>query len=52
MAQPDLVGMVVRDMAAALRFYRLLGLDIPPNMDTEPLWKSFCPAGFVSLGTV
>ena len=36
MAQPDLLGIVVRDMAAALRFYRLLGLEIPPDQDTEP----------------
>lgn len=36
MAQFDLVGMVVRDMAAALTFYRLIGLDIPPGQDGEP----------------
>jgi catechol 2,3-dioxygenase-like lactoylglutathione lyase family enzyme len=35
-AQPDMVGMVVRDMAAALRFYRLLGLDIPEGVEGEP----------------
>jgi len=35
MAQPDLIGIVVRDMPAALRFYRLLGLDIGLNLDTE-----------------
>lgn len=29
MAQPDLIGIVVHDMAASLQFYRLLGLDIP-----------------------
>jgi uncharacterized glyoxalase superfamily protein PhnB len=28
--------MVVRDMAAALRFYRLLGLDIPPGGEDQP----------------
>ena len=35
MAQPDLVGMVVRDMAAALKFYRLLGMDIPAGAESE-----------------
>jgi catechol 2,3-dioxygenase-like lactoylglutathione lyase family enzyme len=36
MAQLEYVGLVVRDMAASLKFYRLLGLDIPANADTEP----------------
>lgn len=31
----DLVGLVVADMAASLAFYRLLGLDIPPEADKE-----------------
>jgi catechol 2,3-dioxygenase-like lactoylglutathione lyase family enzyme len=31
-----MVGIVVRDMAAALKFYRSLGLDIPPDLDGEP----------------
>ena len=31
----DLVGMVVRDMAASLAFYRRLGLAIPAEADTE-----------------
>lgn len=37
MPQPtlDLIGIVVKDMPAALKFYRALGLDIPPEMDTE-----------------
>ena len=35
MAQPDMVGIVVKDMAAALRFYRMLGLDIPPGAEKE-----------------
>jgi uncharacterized glyoxalase superfamily protein PhnB len=46
MAQPDLLGMVVRDMAAALQFYRLLGLDIPASMDTEPHLEVILPGGF------
>jgi uncharacterized glyoxalase superfamily protein PhnB len=32
---PDLVGLVVRDVAASLRFYRLLGMAIPAEADTE-----------------
>ena len=35
MAHPDFVGMVARDMASSLKFYRLLGLDIPATLDTE-----------------
>jgi catechol 2,3-dioxygenase-like lactoylglutathione lyase family enzyme len=32
----DLVGIVVADVPASLAFYRHLGLDIPPEADTEP----------------
>jgi len=35
-AKPALVGIVVTDMARTLAFYRLLGLDIPAEADTEP----------------
>jgi catechol 2,3-dioxygenase-like lactoylglutathione lyase family enzyme len=35
MAQLEYVGMVVRDMVASLKFYRLLGLDIPAGAETE-----------------
>ena len=31
----DAVGIVVSDMAASLAFYRLLGLDFPPDADGE-----------------
>lgn len=31
----DLIGIAVQDMAASLRFYRLLGLNIPTSSDTE-----------------
>jgi uncharacterized glyoxalase superfamily protein PhnB len=31
----DLIGLVVKDMAASLAFYRLLGMDIPPESDSE-----------------
>jgi len=35
MAQPDMIGIVVKDMAAALKFYRLLGLEIPASAEKE-----------------
>lgn len=35
MAQPDMIGMVVKDMAAALKFYRMLGLEIPAGTEKE-----------------
>ncbi len=35
MVQVDMVGLTVRDMASALKFYRLLGLDIPEGVDGE-----------------
>jgi len=31
----DLIGIIVRDMAKSLAFYRRLGFDIPPEADTE-----------------
>ena len=46
MAQPDMLGMVVHDMASALRFYRLLGLDIPAELDHEPHVEITLPSGF------
>src|SRR5215831_10687586 len=46
MAQPDLVGIVVRDMAASLKFYRLLGLNIPSTVDSEPHVEFVTPGGF------
>ncbi len=33
--QLDLIGIVVHNMAAALQFYRLLGLEIPPGAEAE-----------------
>jgi uncharacterized glyoxalase superfamily protein PhnB len=33
---PDMIGLTVRDMGTALRFYRLLELAIPEGMDGEP----------------
>ena len=35
MALPDMIGIVVRYMATALKFYRLLGLDIPTGAEKE-----------------
>jgi uncharacterized glyoxalase superfamily protein PhnB len=46
MVQPDLVGMVVRDMAEALKFYRLLGLDIPAGAESEDHVEYVTPGGF------
>jgi uncharacterized glyoxalase superfamily protein PhnB len=34
--QPDMVGIVVKDMGRALAFYRLLGLPIAEGQDDEP----------------
>jgi catechol 2,3-dioxygenase-like lactoylglutathione lyase family enzyme len=34
--RPALVELIVADMAKALAFYRLLGLDVPPEADGEP----------------
>ena len=46
MATPDLVGMVVQNMGASLRFYRLLGLDISPEADSETHVEITTPSGF------
>ena len=35
MAKLDLIGVIVKDMAASLAFYRLLGMDIPAEADKE-----------------
>jgi len=46
MAQPDIIGIAVHDMAATLRFYRLLGLNIPPQSDSEGHVEYVTPGGF------
>ncbi len=46
MAVPDLVGFVVKDMAASLKFYRLLGMEIPPQADRESHVEAIAPGGF------
>ncbi|GAC1322422.1 MAG: VOC family protein [Chloroflexota bacterium] len=32
----DMIGIAVRNMSDSLRFYRMLGLDIPEGQETEP----------------
>ncbi len=44
--QPDMVGMVVRDMEATLRFYRLLDLAIPDGVAGEPFVEVITPNGY------
>ena len=44
--KPDMVGYVVADMAATLRFYRLLGLDIPTGGEGEPYVEVITPNGY------
>ncbi|MFU8770906.1 MAG: VOC family protein [Anaerolineales bacterium] len=46
MAKLDLIGIVVKDMAASLAFYRQLGLEIPSAADTEPHVEVTLPTGF------
>lgn len=35
-AHLDLIGIVTADLAASLSFYRALGVEIPPEADTQP----------------
>jgi catechol 2,3-dioxygenase-like lactoylglutathione lyase family enzyme len=44
--KPDMVGMTVSDMAATLRFYRLLELDIPEGVEGEPYVEVITPNGY------
>ena len=46
MALPDMVGMVVAEMSAALRFYRLIGLDIPAGAEAESHVEVITPNGY------
>jgi catechol 2,3-dioxygenase-like lactoylglutathione lyase family enzyme len=46
MPKPDLMGMVVRDMASTLRFYRRLGMEIPASADQEGHVEVVLPGGF------
>ena len=44
--RPDMVGLVVHDMATALRFYRLLDLEIPEGVEGEPFVEVTTPNGY------
>ena len=44
-AKLQVVGVVVADMARALAFYRLLGLDVPAEADAEPHVEVGLPGG-------
>lgn len=41
----DFIGIVTRDLAASLAFYRLLGLDIADGQDSEPHVEVALPNG-------
>jgi catechol 2,3-dioxygenase-like lactoylglutathione lyase family enzyme len=43
--QLDAIGIVVEDMGRALAFYRLLGLDLPPEADAQPHVEAALPGG-------
>ena len=45
MARFDFIGLTVADMATSLRFYRMLGLDIPAEADTEGHVELTLPGG-------
>ena len=44
--QPDMIGLTVSDMAAALRFYRQLGLAIPEGVEAEDHVEVTTPNGY------
>lgn len=44
--QLDMIGITVRDMAAALRFYRLLGLDVSEERAEEPYVEVITANGY------
>jgi uncharacterized glyoxalase superfamily protein PhnB len=44
--KPDMIGLTVHDMGASLRFYRLLGLDIPEGKDGEQFVEVITPNGY------
>jgi catechol 2,3-dioxygenase-like lactoylglutathione lyase family enzyme len=41
----NVIGLVVKDMAATLAFYRRLGLDVPAAADAEPHVEVALPGG-------
>ena len=46
MPKPDLIGLIVRDMAKTLAFYRRLGMEIPASADSEDHVETLLPGGF------
>ena len=44
--KPDMIGIIVKNMASALPFYRLLGLGIPDGKDTEAFVEVITPNGY------
>jgi uncharacterized glyoxalase superfamily protein PhnB len=46
MAQIDMIGLTVNDMAATLAFYRLLGLAIPEGVEGEDYVEVITPNGY------
>ncbi len=46
MALPDMVGYVVKDMAATLAFYRILGLEIAEGVEGEEYVEVITPNGY------
>ena len=44
--QPDMIALTVRDLDASLRFYRLLGLDIPERAEGEDHVDFITPSGY------
>ncbi|MFC3981899.1 VOC family protein [Streptosporangium jomthongense] len=44
-ARLSFVGIVVKDMARSLAFYRRLGLNLPPEADGEPHVEAELPGG-------
>lgn len=52
-ALPDMIGITVHNMAESLRFYRLLGLDIPQDHEGESYVEVITPNGYrISWNTV
>jgi catechol 2,3-dioxygenase-like lactoylglutathione lyase family enzyme len=53
MAQIDMVGLTVHDLAASLAFYKLVGLDIPEGSEGEDYVEVITPNGYrISWNTV
>ena len=51
--QIDMIGLVVQDMGATLRFYRMLGLEIAEGVEDEPYVEITTPNGYrVSFNTI